>query len=237
MSSLRWLNLFRRSSKSKANRLARKNRGQKRISFEPLETRLLLNGQTLTWTGGYDGTTWSHSGNWSGGGAPGSDGAGDTLIFAATSNTYGFTNNNDISGLSLASIQIIGDDQGAQDAFTLTGNAVTLTGANGLQLSNSKAINGQVATVSLNSITLGASEIWINSCGTLDVTSPINAASHALTLNSALVSGATGATRLIATALRRTGSWLGWWLNQTGHRAPMPPSRAFASSLTPPSSI
>jgi len=44
--------------------------------------------------------------------------------------------------------------------------------------------------------------------------------------------GATGATRLIATALRRTGSWLGWWLNQTGHRAPMPPSRAFASSLT-----
>ena len=42
MSSLRWLNLFRRSAKTKTNRAARKARAKANISFEPLEPRVML---------------------------------------------------------------------------------------------------------------------------------------------------------------------------------------------------
>ncbi len=52
MSSLRWLNLFRRSAKTKTNRAARKARAKANISFEPLEPRVMLSNTTLLWTNG-----------------------------------------------------------------------------------------------------------------------------------------------------------------------------------------
>jgi hypothetical protein len=80
-------------------------RARNRISFEPLESRLLLNGQTLTGLGQTAGG-WSDPSNWSGGASgayPGSDNQADTLVFSAA-NYSGFYNtaNNNLSNLSLA---------------------------------------------------------------------------------------------------------------------------------------
>jgi len=176
-------------------------RARNRISFEPLESRLLLNGQTLTGLGQTAGG-WSDPSNWSGGASgayPGSDNQADTLVFSAA-NYSGFYNtaNNNLSNLSLAGIEFIGDNNGSTNAFTLTGNAVTLTGPNGLQLSNAASGSGgntYIATVGLAGVKLGATDTWLNSCGTLDVTAPVNLNGNTLTLNGALASGATGPTQ------------------------------------------
>ena len=185
---------------------------QRRALFERLEARQLLNGQTLYWLGQEmigGKCDWSDPDNWSttdggpsGTAYPGSDGAGDTLIFDSDDYLLSMGGYNDLASLNtaaqaLSSIQIIGDNSNPQDSCTLTGNAVTLTGATGLQLTNNvsaAASNAYTATLSLAGITLGANETWINSRGILNVTSQISADNNALTVNTAVTGTATNST-------------------------------------------
>lgn len=69
----------------------------------------------LTWTGAGDGVNWSDPKNWDGNVKPVN---GDNLIFPGGSP---LTSNNDLTGLSLASIDIQGS------GYELTGNAISLT--------------------------------------------------------------------------------------------------------------
>ncbi len=69
----------------------------------------------LTWTGGGDGVNWSDPKNWDANLKPMN---GDTLIFPGGSP---LTSNNDMTGLSIASIDIQGS------GYTLTGNSISLT--------------------------------------------------------------------------------------------------------------
>ena len=162
---------------------------------------------TLTWIGG-DGTTptaWSDANNWSPGFAPGADGSGsDTLIFNS-SDAHTFTSQNDILGLSLASIEITDDDSTPGDDFTISGNAVTLTGPGGI----TNNMVGTATTVSLAHITLGDSDTWTNSQGTLNLASPIDLAGNTLTVDGAgatnigdVISGSVAGTD----AMVKTGS-------------------------------
>ncbi len=69
----------------------------------------------LTWTGGGDGLNWSDPKNWDADVKPEN---GDNLLFPDGSPLH---SNNDLTGLSLASIDIQGS------GYTLTGNAISLT--------------------------------------------------------------------------------------------------------------
>jgi hypothetical protein len=73
-------------------------------------------GNTLTWTGAGDGSSWSDAKNWDLDAAPVS---GDSLIFAAGSP---LSPNNNIAGLTINTIDIQGG------GYTLAGNAISLTG-------------------------------------------------------------------------------------------------------------
>jgi fibronectin-binding autotransporter adhesin len=84
-----------------------------------------ITGDTLTWTGGGDGTSWSDPKNWAQDEAPA---GGSSLIFPTT--TF-LDPDNDISGLTLKSIDIQGSgyDLTGQDV-SLSGNLTSETGSN-----------------------------------------------------------------------------------------------------------
>ena len=217
MSSLRWLNPFRRSSKSrKADRLVRKARAKKHINFEPLESRMLLSGGQTLYVAGRCGQQRQvrleqfsqlvhqprrrHRIAF-----PGSDGSGDTLIFDAQNYDFSMNGYNDLTNLNtagnvLTSIQIVGSSNNSTDSCTLTGNAVTLNGPTGLQLTNyqptTSGSNAYTATVSLAGINLGANQTWSNAQGILNVTSPISANDNALVVNATVTGTATNSTTL-----------------------------------------
>ncbi|MBN8417686.1 MAG: autotransporter-associated beta strand repeat-containing protein [Verrucomicrobia bacterium] len=120
---------------------------------------------TLLWVGDVD-AAWNTNAagntNWSTDGLPAA--SGDTLTFASAG-TSGTSLSNDIVGLSIAGLTF---NAGA-DAFTLSGNELTLSGS----LTNNSA--------SLEALGMGIS---------LGATSSINATGGALTFNSAITSAA-----------------------------------------------
>ena len=98
--------------------------------------------QTRTWTGLGTTNNWSDGGNWSGGVAPVN---GAALVWGATS-TARLSSNNDISGLSPASMSFIS----APNGVVLSGNPLTFTtatpfGSNGLTGTSSLTFNLDLA--------------------------------------------------------------------------------------------
>ena len=102
------------------------------------------------------------------------------MIFNS-SDAHTFTSQNDILGLSLASIEITDDDSTPGDDFTISGNAVTFNRPGGI----TNNMVGTATTVSLLHITLGDSDTWTNSQGTLNLASPIDLAGNTLTVDGA----------------------------------------------------
>ncbi len=111
---------------------------------------------SLTWTGSGNGTSWSDAKNWSEDVAPVS---GDSLVFAAGGTLL---TNNDITGLSVANIDI----QGA--GYTLGGDAISLTGGLTSESGNntydiattlvgSPTIDDQTGDLTIESVLSGAS--------------------------------------------------------------------------------
>jgi hypothetical protein len=111
---------------------------------------------SLTWTGSGNGTSWSDAKNWSEDVAPVS---GDSLVFASGGTLL---TNNDITGLSVANIDI----QGA--GYTLGGNAISLTGGLTSESGNntydiattlvgSPTIDDQAGDLTIESVLSGAS--------------------------------------------------------------------------------
>lgn len=128
---------------------------------------------TCTWDGSTS-ADWSDGINWTGcdnGGVPEN---GDTLVFpAGASNT---TMNNDLVGLSAASVQVTGT------GYNFTGNAITISGAGGLFATESLSINTPITysafntnisaatgkTVTINSVTnfaLSGGEVNVGATG------------------------------------------------------------------------
>ena len=81
-------------------------------------TRSIVTGDTHHWRGGGADNNWSTGGNWSPATAPSTR---DTVVF--DSDAASKTASNDLGGLSLAGISILGT------GYSITGQAVTLTGA------------------------------------------------------------------------------------------------------------
>jgi autotransporter-associated beta strand protein len=115
---------------------------------EALEVRLVP--ATFTWTGGGANSNWSTGGNWQGGAAPTN---GSILVFGTGESQL--TNVNEIVGLSLAEIQLAG-------GYSISGNAVTLTGSGGVGIDSQSATNTLTAP-----ITLGASLSFTEDAGQL----------------------------------------------------------------------
>ncbi len=158
-----------------------------------------INPATLTWIGGDPAApnSWSDAKNWSPGVTPGADGSGgDSLIFDSAY-AHAFASQNDIAGLSLASIQITDNNSTAGDDFTISGNALILTGPGGI----SNNMVGTATTVSLAGITLGGSDNSANSQGTLNVASPIDLAGHTLAVDGA---GATNIGNVVSSSTSGT---------------------------------
>ena len=111
--------------------LRRRRRLQVRARWIPalelLERRLVPS--TYTWTGGGANSNWSNGANWQGGVSPTS---GSTLIFGSGESQ--FTNVDDISGLSIAEIELAG-------GYSISGNAVTLTGSSAVGIDNQSGTN------------------------------------------------------------------------------------------------
>jgi autotransporter-associated beta strand protein len=87
---------------------------------------LTAHGSTATWTGGggSGNNNWSDTANWSGGsGTGGIPGTDDTVDFGTSSS---LSSSNDISSLSIGEL-IFGYPADGPDAFTLSGNALTIT--------------------------------------------------------------------------------------------------------------
>ena len=108
----------------------RRRRLPRRPAVEGLERRVLF--ATLTWVGDIDGDwgtgTSGVNTNWSPNVLPQN---GDTLVFAAGGRA---ASSNDLSGLSLAAVQITGTGSGGGGRYSISGNEVTLTGATGLSI-------------------------------------------------------------------------------------------------------
>lgn len=97
---------------------------------------------TLRWTGGHaTSSDWSRGANWDSGTAPAN---GDILVFNPAGAAR-LANNNDLTGLQIAVIRF----NGANGGFTLSGNAVTVTG--GIEANNTGSGN----RIALARITLG----------------------------------------------------------------------------------
>ncbi len=98
---------------------------------------------TETWTGTAGDGKFSTGGNWQSGVAPA---AGDDLKFNVSSTLLGTTVNNDMTSLSVGSISFGGTPQtGSTAGFTITGNAITLTGATPVSGSVAGAVVSRVS--------------------------------------------------------------------------------------------
>lgn len=102
---------------------------------------------TKTWTGSGGDSNFNTSGNWSPSGAPTN---GDDLVFPQTATNK--TPNNNISSLSIGNISFTGS---GFDGYTLSGNALTLTGG----ITSNVTGDGFLATLE-TPITVSGSQTW-----------------------------------------------------------------------------
>ena len=130
---------FGKDKKKVARR--RENNLRRRLSLEPLEQRELLS--ISTWVGGH-GNNWSTAANWQANQVPAT---GAALVFSGTNTTT----NDDITGLSVASIEL------SSNNFVLGGNALTVTSG----VTDDSGVSG--GTISLP-IALGG-PVTINAAG------------------------------------------------------------------------
>ena len=110
---------------------------------------------TLRWTGGHGSSSdWSRGANWDTGTAPAND---DILVFPA--GAARLANNNDLTGLRVATIRF----SGATGGYTLSGNAVVVTdditanhavGANTIALARVTLANAMSFTVAQTAVSL-----------------------------------------------------------------------------------
>ena len=126
---------------------------------------------TRTWEGDV-GTNWNTAGNWAENAVPAN---GDDLVFPA--NPTSRDSNNDIAGLSIASVTITTTNTGAD--YNFTGNGITLNGP----LSFSNPLSGAAGNPHWNiPLTLGAA-ITIGASGRISyIDNTIALAGNALTL-------------------------------------------------------
>ncbi len=151
-STTRWGSIFDAFGfGSRRSRKGIKPQRRRTFSIEPLEERQLLS--VCHWTGGGNNDYWSNSANWDQ--APQ---AGDDLVFQGTAQTT--TQNDFTAGTSFHSIEF------AASNFSLTGNAVTLTGGitvdtgvSGSAVSLNAALSGSITASVASSETLAISGI------------------------------------------------------------------------------
>ena len=121
---------------------------------------------TATWTGGggSGNTNWSDTANWSGGsGTGGIPGTGDTVDFGTSTS---LTSNNDLSALSIGEL-LFGYPANGPDAFTLTGNSLTVT-TTGLNSGYGIYANGTATETINNDVAFsGSSDVREASSGTI----------------------------------------------------------------------
>ena len=117
-----------RSSQIHRRRRRSKSMHELMLQCEVLEQRVVMS--TFTWTGSGANANWSTVGNWSGGVAPTS--GNNTLIFGAGQSQL--TSVDDISALSVNEITLSG-------GYTVSGNAITLTGSGGVGIDNQAGTN------------------------------------------------------------------------------------------------
>jgi autotransporter-associated beta strand protein len=128
----------------------------------------MLKAATFTWVGGTAPGDWSTNANWQGGTAPGN---GQTLAFGGANTT----NTNDIASLTALKINF---NTGAS-AFTLGGNAISLSGSGLTSITNSST-NTQTID---NALTFSAgAQTWNAASGGLDFGGTINNGGFLLTL-------------------------------------------------------
>ena len=142
-------NVFhKRSSPTHRRRRRSKSMHELTPRYEVLEVRVVPS--TYTWTGGGVNSNWSTGANWQGGVAPTS---ASTLVFGSGESRL--TNIDDISGLSVAEIELSG-------GYSISGSAITVTGSGGV------GIDSQTGTNAFNNpITLGASLTFMEDAGQL----------------------------------------------------------------------
>lgn len=122
------------------------------------------------WTGGTN-SNMNNSGNWSVCDNSTVPEAGDTLVFPAGATTK--TVNNDFpAGTAFAGVAF------TDSGYTLGGNSITLTGADGLDFTAGTGTN----TVSLD-VTLGSNQTWNSSSGVLAMDGDIDLGAFELTTN------------------------------------------------------
>jgi autotransporter-associated beta strand protein len=149
----------------------------------------MLNAATFTWVGGTAPGDWSTGANWQGGTAPGN---GQTLAFGGANTA----NTNNIAAFTALKLNF---NVGAS-AFTLAGNAISLTGAGLTSITNSST-NTQIID---NALTFSAgAQTWSATSGGLSFGGTINNGGFLLTLKggnnftfstTSVVSGAGGLT-------------------------------------------
>jgi autotransporter-associated beta strand protein len=135
---------------------------------------------TCTWNGGSNGN-WSNPPNWDNcGGAHALPVSGDSLVFP--SGVHQVATVNDIVGLTLTGVQIMGPSPGGL-SYNITGNAVTFTAGPGLQF-NAAPTQADAGALFALPITLGGPLVISNiGTGPVRVDSTINLNGQTLTFN------------------------------------------------------
>jgi fibronectin-binding autotransporter adhesin len=179
---------FHRRTATHNARRSRSRISQKRsLQCELLEPRVVLS-STSVWTGGGANSNWSNIANWQGGAVPT---AGSILVFGTGESQT--SNVDDISGLSVAEIELSG-------GYSISGNAITLTGSGGVGIDSQSSTN----TVN-NSITLGAGMTFSQDAGQLTLGGIISG-SYGLTTAGAGTLVLSGANTYIGTTTISAGT-------------------------------
>ncbi len=129
------------------------------LALELLESRVVPT--SFTWTGGGANSNWSTGGNWQGGVAPTTTTALAGMLIFGTGEAR-LTNTDDISGLSVAEVQVAG-------GYSFSGYGLTLTGASGVGIDNQSGTN----TVN-NALTMGFNMTFQEEAGSLILTAAIS---------------------------------------------------------------